>query len=55
MRFLRWTGIGLAVLVVARVGLAIATRFSEGPLGDHPLAVFPGGPLRAADGIEDER
>ena len=52
MRFLRWTGIGLAVLVVVLVGVGIAARFSDGPLGDYPLAIFPGGPLRAGELVE---
>ena len=41
MRFLRWIGIALAVLILGLVAIAIIARSSDGP-----LAVFPGGLLR---------
>ena len=44
MRFLRWIGIGLAVVVLGLVAIAIVARSSDGP-----LAVFPGGPLRTGE------
>jgi len=44
MRFLRWIGIGLAVLMLGLVAVAIIARSSDGP-----LAVFQGGPLRTGE------
>jgi hypothetical protein len=49
MRFLRWIGIAVAVLILGLVAIAIIARSSDGPLGDYPLAVFPGGPLRTGE------
>ena len=49
MRFLRWIGIALAVLILGLVAIAIIARSSDGPLGGYPLAVFPGGPLRTGE------
>lgn len=49
MRFLRWIGIGLAVLVLALVGVVIAARLSDGPFDPYPFAVLQGGPLRAGE------
>jgi hypothetical protein len=44
MRFLRWIGIALAVLMLGLVAIAIIARSSDGP-----LAVFQGGPLRMGE------
>jgi hypothetical protein len=49
MRLLRWIGIALAVLVLALVAVAIVARFLDGPLRTLPLALIPGGPLRAGE------
>ena len=49
MRFLRWIGIAVAVLVLGLVAVAIVARFLDGPLRPLPLALFPGGPLRAGE------
>ena len=49
MRLLRWLGIGLAVLVFALVGVAIAARLSDGPFDPYPFAVLQGGPLRTGE------
>ncbi len=40
MRFLRWLGIGVLVLLALLVLVAVGARFSDGPIGP-----FPGGPL----------
>jgi len=49
MRFLRWIGIALAVLILGLVAVAIIARSSDGPLRPYPLAVLPGGPLRTGE------
>lgn len=49
MRFLRRIGIALAVLILGLVAASVAARFSDGPLRLYPLAVLPGGPLRAGE------
>ena len=49
MRFLRWVGIALAVLILGLVAVAMVARSSDGPLGPFPLALLPGGPLLAGD------
>jgi hypothetical protein len=49
MQLLRWFGILLAVLVLGLVAIAIVVRFLDGPLRTFPLALFPGGPLRAGE------
>jgi hypothetical protein len=49
MRFLRWIGIALAVLLLGLVAVAIVARFLDGPLRPLPLALLPGGPLRAGE------
>ena len=49
MRLLRWIGIALAVLVLGLVAVAIVARSLDGPLRPLPLALLPGGPLRAGE------
>jgi hypothetical protein len=49
MRFLRWIGIALAVLVLGLVAVAIVARSLDGPLRPLPLALLPGGPLRTGE------
>jgi hypothetical protein len=52
MHLLRWFGIALAVVAFALVGVVIAARVSDGPLGGYPFAIFPAGPLRAGELVE---
>ena len=49
MRFLRWIGIALAVLVLGLVAVAIVARSLDGPLRPLPFALLPGGPLRTGE------
>jgi len=49
MRFLRWIGVALAVLILGLVAVAMVARFSDGPLPTFPLALLPGGPLQAGE------
>jgi hypothetical protein len=49
MRFLRWAGVVLAVLILGFAAIGTLARFSDGPIGPLPIALFPGGPLRAGD------
>ena len=49
MRFLRWVGIALAVLILGLVAVAMVARSSDGPLDPFPLALLPGGPLLAGE------
>ena len=44
MRFLKWLGVALAVLVLALVLLVVVARF-----GDGPTAILPGGPLETGE------
>jgi hypothetical protein len=44
MRILRFLALGVAVLAIVAAGLAVAARFTDGP-----LAVFPGGAFRSGD------
>jgi hypothetical protein len=48
MRVLRWLGILLGTVLVAAVAIAIAARFSDGPLGP-----FAGGPLTSGELVTD--
>ena len=43
-RVLRWLGLGAAALILAGCLVALAARFSDGPIGP-----FPGGPLAAGE------
>jgi len=47
-RVLRWLWLGLAALVLAGGVVALAARFSDGPLGP-----FPGGPLLAGELVRE--
>lgn len=47
-RALRWFGLGAAALVLAGCLVALAARFSDGPLGP-----FPGGPLVAGELVRE--
>ncbi|MGI9432251.1 MAG: hypothetical protein ACR2PQ_08560 [Myxococcota bacterium] len=47
MRILRILALGVAVLAVVGGGMAIAARFSDGP-----LAVFPGGAFRSGEWVD---
>jgi hypothetical protein len=46
MRILRILGLGVVVLAIVAGGMAIAARFSDGP-----LAVFPGGAFRSGEWV----
>lgn len=47
-RVLRWFGLGAAALVAVACLVAVAARFSDGPIGP-----FPGGPLVAGELVRD--
>jgi len=47
-RVLRWLGLGVAALVASACLVAVAARFSDGPIGP-----FPGGPLVAGELVRD--
>jgi hypothetical protein len=49
MRFLRWTGVVLVALILGLAAFGTLARFSDGPIGPLPIALFPGGPLRAGE------
>jgi hypothetical protein len=49
MRFLRWVGIALAVLILGVIAVAIVARSSDGPLDPYPLAILQGGPLLSGE------
>ena len=44
MKFLKWLGVGVGVLVMGVVLLVFAARS-----GDGPTAILPGGPLEAGE------
>jgi hypothetical protein len=48
MRILRFLGLGVVVLAIAVGTMALAARFSDGP-----IAVFPGGAFRSGDWVDE--
>jgi hypothetical protein len=49
MRFLRWIGIALAMLIFGLFAIAMIARESDGPLHLNPFALLPGGPLESGE------
>jgi hypothetical protein len=47
-RWLRWLGLGAGALVAVACLVAVAARFSDGPIG-----AFPGGPLAAGELVRE--
>jgi hypothetical protein len=48
VKVIRWIGIGLGVLALLLAGVAVAARFSDGPIG-----AFAGGPLVSEELVPD--